>query len=164
VTVAVEAMAPAHWNAVRRIYADGIATGNATFETAVPEWDAWDRSHLEGCRLVAVEDGTVLGWAALSGVSDRCVYGGVAEVSVYIGEVARGRGVGRVLLERLVKESEAAGFWTLQAGMFRENAASIALHAACGFREVGVRERLGRLHDTWRDVVLMERRSDVVGS
>ena len=145
-------MSPAHYAAVRAIYQEGIATGAATFETEAPGWDAWDRGHLERPRLVALEDGVVLGWAALSAVSDRCVYGGVAEVSVYVGAGHRGRGVGHALMSALVERSEQAGIWTLQAGIFPENTGSIALHVRHGFREVGRRERLGRLAGVWRDV------------
>ncbi len=148
---------------MRAIYLEGIATGNATFEQSAPEWAQWDAGHLRVCRLVARSAEAVLGWAALSPVSSRCVYGGVAEVSVYVAERARGQGIGYRLLSRLVSDSEAAGIWTLQAGIFPENAASIRLHAAAGFRVVGTRERLGCMNGRWRDVVLMERRSDVVG-
>ena len=151
------------WPEVAAIYTAGIATRNATFETQAPSWPEWDAGHLAAPRLVAVEDGRVVGWAALSPVSDRCCYGGVAENSVYVDPEAQGRGVGRALLERLVAEAEAAGIWTIQAGVFPENAASIALHERCGFRLVGVRERLGRLDGEWRDVALLERRSPVVG-
>src|SRR5581483_2000056 len=158
-------MQPEHWPQARAIYLDGIATGNATFEQSAPEWDRWDAGHLAKPRLVArAESGDILGWAALSPVSGRCVYAGVAEVSVYIAEHARGRGVGRQLLERLVDESEAAGVWTLQAGIFPENAASVSLHASAGFRVVGTRERIGQMNGRWRDVLLMERRSLVVGA
>lgn len=160
----IEPLAPADWPAVRAIYLEGIATGNATFELSAPEWEKWDAGHLANARLVARADGAVLGWAALSPVSSRCVYAGVAEVSVYVAERARGRGVGRELLERLVADSEAAGIWTLQAGIFPENEASVHLHSSAGFRIVGTRERLGRMHGCWRDVVLMERRSAVVGA
>lgn len=169
-------MPPDLWPAVREIYREGIATGNATFETDVPDWEKWDSSHRKDCRLVALEprqegiaevliplDGAgVLGWAALSPVSLRTVYRGVAEVSVYVAAAARKRGVGKALLEALVRESEANGIWTLQAGIFPENTASIVLHQSCGFREVGVRRRIGKLGDTWRDVVLMERRSAAI--
>jgi phosphinothricin acetyltransferase len=152
------------WPAVAAIYAEGITTGNATFDADVPSWDAWDASHLPEQRLVAEDGGRVLGWAALSGVSDRCCYAGVAENSVYVAAEARGRGVGRALLERLVADAEAAGIWTIQAGIFPENEASVALHRRCGFRVVGVRERLGQLDGVWRDVLLLERRSEVVGA
>ena len=152
------------WESVHNIYEEGIATGNATFEKSPPEYEVWDRGHLRTCRLVAREDGAVVGWAALSPVSSRCVYGGVAEVSVYVAEKARGRGVGLALMRALVEESEKAGIWTLQAGIFPENAASIDVHGKVGFRIVGLRERLGAMNGRWRDVVLMERRSAVVGS
>ncbi len=152
------------WPAVARIYAEGIATGLATFESKVPEWHDWDSAHLMDCRLIAEEEGDVLGWAALSPVSGRCVYGGVAEVSVYVAASARGRGVGSALLEELIRESEQAGLWTLQAGIFPDNEPSIAVHVKHGFREVGVRHRIGRLNGQWRDVALLERRSGVVGA
>ena len=166
----IRAMTPADWPAVRAIYEEGIATGNATFQSAAPAWEAWDAGHRGECRLVAVDAGHVAvdaghvaGWAALSGVSSRCVYAGVAEVSVYIAASARGRGIGRRLLEELVLESEREGFWTLQAGIFPENEASVALHRRCGFRVVGLRERLGQMNGRWRDVLLLERRSAAVG-
>jgi L-amino acid N-acyltransferase YncA len=167
----VDKMKDEDWNAVQSIYCEGIATGNATFETNVPEWEDWDRNHLRDCRLAARKGEQVIGWAALSPVSGRCVYAGVAEVSVYVAASARGKGAGKALLRALVEESERQGIWTLQAGIFPENVASIALHKHCGFREVGRRERLGQMRpaakgaagDVWRDVVLMERRSDVVG-
>ncbi|MFL6230739.1 MAG: GNAT family N-acetyltransferase [Pyrinomonadaceae bacterium] len=152
------------WERVRAIYLEGIATGDATFETGVPAWEAWDAAHLKACRLVARIGGEIEGWAALSPVSSRCVYGGVAEVSVYVGERARGRGLGRALLASLVEASERAGLWTLQAGVLGENAASIRLHERCGFRVVGTRARLGKLKGAWRDVVLLERRSETVGN
>ena len=161
--MAVRAMETADWPAVREIFAQGIDSGDATFETAPPGWEEWDAAHLSAPRLVATVDGAVAGWAALSPVSERCVYGGVAEVSVYVGNAHAGRGVGTALLTRLVAESERVGLWTLQAGVFPENAASLALHARCGFRRVGIRERLGRAGDRWRDVVLLERRSPAVG-
>jgi len=170
-------MPPELWVAVREIYAEGIATGNATLETETPDWEKWDASHRKDCRLVAlapfendVRDrlislgyNTVLGWAGVSPVSSRKVYRGVAEVSVYVAAAARGRGVGKALLQALVEESEAHGIWTLQAGIFPENAASIALHKSCGFREVGVRRKIGKLGDVWRDVLLLERRSARTG-
>ncbi len=149
---------------MRAIYVEGIATGNATFEQTAPDWDKWDAGHLAGARFVARSgSGDVLGWAALSGVSSRCVYAGVAEVSIYVAESARGRGIGKMLMARLIAESEAAGIWTLQAGIFPENIASIALHERAGFRIVGTRERMGQMNGRWRDVVLMERRSAVAG-
>ena len=162
---AILPMLPEHWPAVREIYGEGIATGNATFETELPDWQKWDSSHRKDCRLVAAEAGSdsILGWAALSPVSARRVYRGVAEVSVYVAAKARGQGVGKALLETLIQESEANGVWTLQAGVFPENTASIRLHKDCGFREVGVRCKIGKLGDTWRDVLLLERRSTDVG-
>lgn len=159
----IEAMHPDHWEQVRAIYLEGIQTGNATLEADPPEWEAWDADHVPSPRLVARREERILGWAALSPVSGRCVYGGVAEVSIYIGEDYRGQGVGLALLQHLVQASEAAGFWTLQAGILKENLASRQLHARAGFREVGYRERLGKLSGVWRDVVLMERRSSLVG-
>lgn len=161
--VIIEAMGPGDWDAVKAIYREGIATGQATFETEMPAWETWDGEHLPVCRLVARGEGGVVGWAALAPVSGRCVYGGVAEVSVYVVETARGQGVGKMLLQALVAASEQNEFWTLQAGIFPENEASLALHRACGFRVVGRRERLGQLHGAWRDVILMERRSRVAG-
>jgi L-amino acid N-acyltransferase YncA len=148
------------WRDVARIYEDGIRTGNATFETGVPSWEEWDASHTEH-RLIAELDGEIAGWAALAPVSERCCYRGVAESSVYVAAEARGRGVGRELLEELIRRSETAGIWTLQAGIFPENKASLRLHLVCGFRLVGVRERLGELNGVWRDVLLLERRSEV---
>jgi phosphinothricin acetyltransferase len=150
------------WPAVAAIYAEGIATGNATFETAIPPYEAWDASHLPDHRLVARADGAVVGWAALNAYSGRAVYRGVAEGAIYIAQRARGQGIGTELLSALVEQAERAGIWTLQAGIFPENTASIALHERCGYRIVGTRERLGRLGDAWRDVVLLERRSNVV--
>ena len=156
-------MQPHHWHEVAEIYREGIQTGQATFETTVPTWVDWDQAHLTSCRLVAIAGEHVRGWAALSPVSGRCVYAGVAEVSVYVAAAARRQGIGKALLTALVEAAEANGIWTLQAGVFRENESSISLHRACGFREVGYRERLGQLHGVWRDVVLMERRSSIVG-
>jgi L-amino acid N-acyltransferase YncA len=152
-----------HWPAVRNIYAEGIATGNATFETEAPEWAKWDQGHLQVCRLVAGDGQRVLGWAALSPVSSRRVYSGVAEVSVYVAAEARGRGIGKVLLQTLVAQSERCEIWTLQAGIFPENIHSFALHKSCGFREVGLRQKLGQRGGVWRDVLLLERRSSIVG-
>ncbi|MGH7571469.1 MAG: GNAT family N-acetyltransferase [Gemmatimonadota bacterium] len=162
-TIHIEPMRNTDWSAVADIYRQGIESGHATFETEVPSPEAWDAAHFEAGRLVAREEDRVLGWTALSPVSDRCVYDGVAEVSVYVGAAARGRGIGRRLLEALVQASEEAGIWTLQAGIFPENEASLAIHHACGFRVVGRRERLGRLAGEWRDVILLERRSGSVG-
>jgi phosphinothricin acetyltransferase len=160
----VRAMSRSDWDGVRSAYLEGIATGNATFETAAPEWERWDKGHRADCRLVAYDDAGVAGFAALSPVSARQVYAGVAEVSVYVAERARGQGIGAQLLKELVRASEAAGVWTLQAGIFPENAASLALHARFGFRVVGTRERIGWRGGRWRDVVLMERRSPTVGA
>jgi len=158
-------MTAADWPAVRRIYEAGIATGNATFQTEAPAWEVWDAGHLRTCRLVVRNDeGVVTGWAALSPVSGRAVYAGVCEVSIYVAPASQGRGVGRRLLGALIDASENDGRWTLQAGIFLENAASIALHQRCGFRVVGRRERLGALHGVWRDVLLLERRSPRVGA
>jgi L-amino acid N-acyltransferase YncA len=158
-----EAMRAADWPEVAAIYAEGIATGDATFETAVPAYAAWDAAHHSDNRLVARAGGVVVGWAALAPVSARAVYAGVAEDTIYIAAAARGRGLGGALLGALVEGAERTGIWTIQAGIFAENRASIALHAGCGFRVVGVRERLGAREGTWRDVVLMERRSAVAG-
>lgn len=164
-TVIVDKMTSADWPQVHAIYLEGIATGNATFETEAPEWERWNSSHLVEARLVARDSigGFVMGWAALSPVSDRCVYAGVAEVSIYIGENFRGQNVGTLLMVELIKQSEAAGFWTLQAGILPENQASLALHQKAGFRVVGRRERIGQMKGVWRDTLLLERRSPIVG-
>jgi L-amino acid N-acyltransferase YncA len=162
--VILRELAERDWPAVRSIFEEGIATGQATFETEAPSWEAWDGAHLSEPRLVAEDDGEVVGWAALSPYSARPVYGGVAEESVYVAEQARGHGVGRALLEALIERSEQAGIWTLEAGVFPENRASVTLHLSCGFRLVGVRERIGRMAGgEWRDVLLLERRSEVAG-
>lgn len=163
--IEIRALEPGDWERVRAIYAEGIATGDATFETEPPDWETWDADHLAECRIVAVAaDGVVGGWAALTSVSDRCVYGGVGEVSVYVGSSARGQGVGTQLMRELVARSERAGLWTLQAGVFPENEASVRAHERVGFRVVGQRERLGKLAGKWRDVLLLERRSARVGN
>jgi L-amino acid N-acyltransferase YncA len=159
----IEPMFASHWEQVRNIYEEGILTGNATFETFAPAWEQWNQSHLQHSRLVATENSEVLGWAALTAVSGRCVYAGVAEVSVYVAERARGRGIGKKLLKALIEQSETNGLWTLQAGIFPENKSSIAIHLAAGFRVVGTRERIGRMNNIWRDTVLLERRSRVTG-
>lgn len=151
------------WKHVSKIYLEGIKTGNATFEKEVPNWQVWDTSHLSHSRILALEKTTILGWAALSQITDRCVYSGVAELSIYISVNAIGKGVGKFLLKALIKESEVNGIWTIQAGVFPENTASIHLLKSCGFREIGYRERLGKLGDTWRDVLLFEHRSLNVG-
>ena len=155
---------PEDWIAVREIYREGITSGNATFETELPDWKKWDGNHRQDCRLLAQKGKQILGWAALSPVSARLVYSGVAEVSVYVAAAARANGVGKALLKALVEESERHGVWTLQAGIFPENVASVAIHKACGFREVGVRRRIGKMGDTWRDVLLLERRSSRVAA
>ncbi len=157
-------MTPYDWDTVRAIYLEGIATRNATFETSAPAWDKWEAGHLAACRIVALMNGEVAGWAALSPVSGRCVYAGVAEVSVYVAASTRGQGAGRALMTGLVEASEREGIWTLQAGIFPENTASIHAHQRAGFRVVGVRERLGCMDGRWRDVTLLERRSTVAGS
>ena len=159
----IQELRPEHWPGVIRVYAEGIATGNATFETEVPTWEAWSSSHLPDHRLVALRGGDVVGWAAVSPVSDRCCYGGVVENSVYVAESARGHGVGQRLLEALIASTEAAGIWTIQTGIFPENEGSIRLHERVGFEIVGRRKRLGKLDGVWRDVLLLERRSEVVG-
>lgn len=151
------------WKAVSRIYEEGIATGMATFEKEIPSWEEWDANHLKSCRIIAKIDDEVVGWAALSPVSSRCVYGGVAEVSVYVAENSRGKGIGRILMNRLIIESESEGFWTLQAGVFPENKSSIKLHEKSGFRIIGFRERIGQLDGVWKDNVLLERRSTKIG-
>jgi L-amino acid N-acyltransferase YncA len=161
--VLIEPMTPQDWPPVRAIFLEGIANGNATFETSAPAWEKWDAAHSGSGRLVARLKGNVVGWAALSPVSSRCVYAGVAEVSVYVSAKARGRGVGFLLLSDLATASEQAGIWTLQAGIFAGNEVSIRLHERCGFRIVGTRERLGQLKGIWRDVVVMERRSLITG-
>jgi len=160
----IRPMRPGDWPRVEEIYAQGIATDDATLETETPSREAWDDSHLDVGRLVAVAGGRVEGWAALSPISGRCVYRGVAEVSVYVAEGARGRGLGTRLLDALVQRSEEEGYWTLEAGIFPENDASLRAFEKAGFRRVGLREGLGRQGDgEWRDVVLMERRSETVG-
>jgi phosphinothricin acetyltransferase len=150
------------WPAVRKIFEQGIATGNATFETEAPSWEAWDSSQLDGHRWVAVEGGRVVGWVAAHPVSLRPCYRGVVEHSVYVDEESWGRGIGRALLERLFESTEADGIWTIQTGVFPENEASLALHEKCGFRVVGTQERLGKLDGVWRDVVVLERRSEAI--
>jgi len=162
--VIIEEMKADDYPAVQAIHGEGIATGQATFERDVMAWREWDGVHLPYCRLVARSGDRVIGWAALSPLSERCHYGGVVEDSVYVAASERGRGVGKALLARLIEESESRGIWTLQAGIFPENPVSIVLHERCGFRKVGLRERLGQMGGVWRDVLLMERRSPVVGT
>lgn len=160
----IGAMTKEDWEEVARIYLEGINTGKATFQSDIPTWENWNNGHITSCRLVARLGTKVLGWAALSPTSSRCVYAGVAEVSIYIGEEYRGKGIGKALLTNLVRLSEENGFWTLQSGIMRENTASISLHKTCGFREIGIREKVAKMSNgKWHDVVLMERRSKVVG-
>jgi phosphinothricin acetyltransferase len=161
--IEIRALNKADWPAVRAIYLAGIATGHATFETEVPTWEAWETTHFPAPRLVAVSNQQVIAWAALSRVSSRTVYAGVGEVSVYVANEARGIGVGRTLLEKLVAAADASNIWTLQASIFPENTASLAVHKACGFREVGRRERIGKMKGIWRDTILLERRSGSAG-
>jgi L-amino acid N-acyltransferase YncA len=163
-SISIEALTTDHWEAVRSIYLQGIATGNATFQQSAPDWEEWDAGHLRACRIVARTDLRIVGWAALSPVSMRPVYRGVAEVSIYVADSARGCGIGTQLMARLIVESEAEGIWTLQAGIFPENVASISLHTKAGFRIVGTRSRLGCMNGVWRDVVLLERRSLIAGT
>ncbi len=148
---------------VAKIYGEGLLTGTATFETTIPSWEKWNGGHLSFGRILAVAENKPLGWAALSSVSSPCVYGGVAEVSVYVSESARGKGVGEFLLKNLIEISEANNIWTLQSGIFRDNIASHKLHIKCGFREIGFKERVGQLKGVWKDNVLLERRSKIVG-
>ena len=159
----IRKMQAADWDQVRAIYLEGIATGHAMLETGAPSFAEWDQAHLSCARLVAQQGDATVGWAALSPVSQRCVYGGVAEVSVYVSISNRGSGVGRKLLDALITESEQNGIWTLQAGIFPENVGSLVVHRACGFREVGRRERIGKMNGEWRDTILLERRSPMVG-
>jgi L-amino acid N-acyltransferase YncA len=160
----ISEMRPEDWAKVRTIYLEGIATGHATFETEAPSWESWDAAHVAFARLVARDGQRITGWAALSSVSRRQAYAGVAEVSVYVAANQRNAGVGRALLDALISESERNGIWTLQAVVFPENAATIALHLWCGFREVGRRERIGKLNGEWRDTILLERRSALIGT
>jgi phosphinothricin acetyltransferase len=156
-------MLPFHWESVKKIYLEGIATGNATFQTSVPSRNDWDEAHVKNSRIIAVEENEIIGWAALTPVSGRCVYAGVGEVSVYVSEKARGKGVGKKLLQVLIRESEKNNFWTLQAGIFPENIASVKIHEQCGFRIIGTREKIGQSNGLWRDTLLLERRSKTVG-
>jgi len=161
----IDMMFPQHWNQIKDIYIQGINTGNATFETEAPGWEEWNKSHISSCRIVARQDSIVLGWAALSSVSSRQVYAGVGEVSLYIRLNHLGKGIGTSLLKRLIGLSEHNGFWTLQASAFPENKASIKLHLNCGFRIVGTRIKIGKMaKGNWRDVILLERRSEVVAT
>jgi L-amino acid N-acyltransferase YncA len=159
----IRALADEDWESVRSIYLDGIATGQATFETQAPTWERWNQTHLPAPRLVGISKETIVGWAALSPVSTRPVYAGVAEVSVYVASKWQGLRIGHTLLETLVGESEKNGIWTLQASIFPENVPSLSLHKSCGFRQVGIRLRIGKINGVWRDTILLERRSKVVG-
>ena len=161
--VTIKPMQQEHWEQVKQIYESGIATGIATFETTAPSWEKWNDGHLTFARLVAVDNNEVVGWAALSPVSSRCVYGGVAEVSVYVADKHKGKGIGKLLLQKLTKVSESNGIWTLQAGIFTDNAASVKLHEKVGFRVIGHRETIGKLNDIWKDNYILERRSKIVG-
>ncbi|MFH1000603.1 MAG: N-acetyltransferase family protein [Bacteroidota bacterium] len=151
------------WEVVSRIYKEGIESGNATFQTEIPPWESWDKEHLKNCRIVAVLHNHIVAWAALTSVSGRCVYAGVAEVSVYVSNEFRGRKIGEQILGKLIGESEKEEIWTLQAGIFPENLASIKIHKNQGFREIGYREKIGKMNGVWRDTVLLERRSKTVG-
>ncbi|MCF0054563.1 GNAT family N-acetyltransferase [Dyadobacter sp. CY356] len=162
--ISIRSLEPADWPTVREIYAEGIATGQATLETSPPEWEVWDKSHTRELRYVAMnDDSEVIGWTALTPVSGRCVYAGVAEVSVYVGSRFRGQKIGDMLLKHLIKQSEMSGYWTLQAGIFPENLASMNLHTRNGFRLIGFRENIGKMNGVWRSVNLLERRSKVAG-
>ena len=159
----IDLMTPDSWPDVARIYLEGIATKQATFETKVPSWNAWDVAHRKDCRLVAKLNNKIVGWVALSNFSSRCVYAGVAEVSIYIDAEFRGQGIGNLLMEALIAASEEEGIWTLLSGIFPENSASIHLHKKYGFMIMGIEERIGKMDDTWRDVVKLQRRSKIAG-
>jgi phosphinothricin acetyltransferase len=160
----IEKMKKSDWDGVSQIYLEGINTGIATFQDSVPTFEAWDNGHIESCRLVAKSNGKVLGFITLSATSSRCVYSGVAEVSIYVGENYRGLGIGHALMIDMIKLSEENNFWTLQSGIIKENVASIKLHKSCGFREIGIREKIAKMDNgIWHDTVLMERRSKLVG-
>ena len=158
-SIELKALVPQYWDEVKKIYEEGIETGHATFETNAPDWDSWDKAHISSCRIIALVNNEVAGWAALLPVSGRGVYSGVAEVSIYVASKFRGKGIGKQLLMELISQSEAHQFWTLQAGVFPENEASVKLHEHLGFRIVGRREKIGQLHGHWRDTLLLERRS-----
>ena len=160
----IEEMKESDWEQVANIYLEGIKTEKATFQTEVPTWDSWNNGHINSCRLVVRSDSKVLGWAALSMTSSRCVYAGVAEVSIYIGEKYKGKGIGTALLNKLIELSEENGFWTLQSGIISKNTRSIELHKKCGFRKIGIREKVAKMNNKeWMDVTFMERRSTIVG-
>lgn len=159
----IKALEKKHFDSVKKIYEQGIQTNNATFQTSAPDWDEWNKNHLTHSRLIAIMEDEIVGWAALTPVSGRCVYAGVAEVSVYVSVLHLGLGIGRTLLNNLILESEANGIWTLQAGIFPENLASIKLHESAGFSTLGTREKIGKMHGIWRDTLFLERRSKVIG-
>jgi len=161
--VKIEPLTENHWPDVKAIYLSGVATGNANFSFTEPEWPGWDKAHVSSCRFVVTEKNKVLGWAALTAINDQCVFAGVAEVSIYIAENARGKGIGKQLLRALIDESEKNNFWTLEARIFPENLASVKIHEENGFRIIGSRERIGKLNGVWRDTLLLERRSVKVG-
>ena len=161
--IRIGTLEPKHWPQVKSIYEEGIQTGNATFQQQAPEWENWNEDHLPHSRIVALDNDEVAGWAALSPVSERCVYAGVAEVSVYVAEKFRGKKIGTLLLKQLIAQSEINGIWTLQSGIFPENVASIKLHEANGFRVVGYREKIGQMNGVWRDTTLLEKRSQLIG-
>lgn len=161
--VRIKPMQQKHWDQVKKIYESGIATGIATFETTAPTWDKWNAGHFTFARLVAIHHNEVVGWAALSPVSNRCVYDGVAEVSIYLADTYKGKGIGKMLLKNLITISESNNIWTLQAGIFTENTPSIKLHESVGFRVIGYREKIGKLKDTWKDNYVLEKRSKIVG-
>ena len=159
----IQTMLPEHWPAVKKIYEEGIATGNATFQTTAPQWEQWDAAHVKDPRLIAIDGDDLVAWAALSPVSGRSVYAGVAEVSVYVAAAARGKGIGKTILQALITASEKNNFWTLQAGIFPENVSSIKIHTGCGFSIIGRREKIGQMNGIWRDTLLLERRSTITG-
>ncbi|MFW5988384.1 MAG: N-acetyltransferase family protein [bacterium] len=160
----ISILKPQYWDQIKEIYMEGIKSRNATFETEAPNWKEWNKSHIDSCRIVARKEDNIYGWTALSPVSSRCVYTGVAEVSIYVGLKYQGKGIGTSLFKKLIKLSEKNGFWTLQASIFPENESSMLLHKKCGFRVVGIRKKLGKMENgNWRDVVLLERRSTNVG-
>lgn len=162
-TILIDKMLPEDWELVREIYQEGIATGNATFQKEAPSWEEWNSNHILECRIVARSGGKILGWAALSPVSNRSVYAGVAEVSIYVSQIGRGKSIGSKLLKSLIETSEQNGFWTLQSVVFPENTSSLKLHNKYGFREAGRREHIGKMNGIWRDVILLEKRSKKVG-
>jgi len=155
---------PEDWDSIAEIYREGIETRNATFQTDVPTWESWDSAHLKTCRIVAIMENEIIGWAALTPVSGRCVYAGVAEVSVYVSTKHHGKKAGTKLLDKLIGESEKSGIWTLQSGIFPENLPSLKIHRNLGFRKVGIRKKIGKLDGKWRDTVLLERRSKITGA